>query len=175
MLHGRVLRPPSYRAALEAFDGRRVEAMPGVRAVVRHGRFLGVVAEREEQAVAAAAALAKCATLEGAGGPARRRCPAGLPAVAAGEADGTEREGPALQARCADSARHLFAAVPGACLDRTVLRGRALPGGAIEVWSQSQSIHPTRKDIATTLGIEPGAITVHHDAGRRLLRPQRRR
>src|SRR5215475_12593282 len=61
MLHGGVLRPPSYRATLEAFDSRPVEAMPGVRAVVRNGRFIGVVAEREEQAVAAVTALAKCA------------------------------------------------------------------------------------------------------------------
>ena len=38
-------------------------------------------------------------------------------------------------------------------------------GGAIEIWSQSQSIHPTRKDIATTLGIAPDAITVHHVQG----------
>src|SRR5215472_12669093 len=56
MLHGRVVRPPSYRAVLQAFDGKRIETMPGVRAVVRDGRFLGVVAAREEQAVAAAAA-----------------------------------------------------------------------------------------------------------------------
>src|SRR5262244_318954 len=59
MLHGRVVRPPSYRAVLQALDGKRIETMPGVRAVVRDGRFLGVVAAREEQAVAAAAALAK--------------------------------------------------------------------------------------------------------------------
>jgi CO/xanthine dehydrogenase Mo-binding subunit len=38
-------------------------------------------------------------------------------------------------------------------------------GGAIEIWSQSQSIYPTRKDIATTLGIELDAITVHHMQG----------
>ena len=59
MLHGRVLRPPSYRATLLEFDGRRAETMPGVRAVVRNGRFIGVVAEREEQAVAAVVAMAK--------------------------------------------------------------------------------------------------------------------
>src|SRR4029453_16437277 len=59
MLHGRVVRPPSYGAVLQSFDGKRVETMPGGRAVVRDGRFLGVVAQREEQAVAAAAALAK--------------------------------------------------------------------------------------------------------------------
>src|SRR5262249_21421388 len=61
MLPGRTGRRPSYRAMLQAFDGKRIETMPGVRAVVRDGRFLGVVAVREEQAVAAAAALAKCA------------------------------------------------------------------------------------------------------------------
>ena len=38
-------------------------------------------------------------------------------------------------------------------------------GGAVEIWSQSQSIYPTRKDIATTLGIEVDAITVHHMQG----------
>ena len=40
-------------------DQARVKAMPGVVAVVHDGSFLGVVAAREEQAVAAAAALAK--------------------------------------------------------------------------------------------------------------------
>ena len=38
-------------------------------------------------------------------------------------------------------------------------------GGAIEMWSQSQSIYPTRKDIATTLGIAADTITVHHVQG----------
>jgi len=37
--------------------------------------------------------------------------------------------------------------------------------GEIEVWSQSQSIHPTRKDIAATLGIAPDAIVIHHVQG----------
>jgi CO/xanthine dehydrogenase Mo-binding subunit len=38
-------------------------------------------------------------------------------------------------------------------------------GGTIEIWSQSQSIYPTRKDIATTLGIAADAITIHHMQG----------
>jgi len=64
MLHGRVVRPPSYHARLVALDESHVRKMPGVRAVVREGRFLGVVAEREEQAVRAMKALARAARWE---------------------------------------------------------------------------------------------------------------
>src|SRR5262245_33795622 len=57
MLHGRVVRPPRYGAKLESFDEAKIKAMPGVIAVVRDGSFLGVIAEREEQAIKARAAL----------------------------------------------------------------------------------------------------------------------
>jgi CO/xanthine dehydrogenase Mo-binding subunit len=57
MLFGRVVRPPSYRAQLVSLDEAAVKAMPGVVAVVRDGSFLGVAAEREEQAIRAAQAL----------------------------------------------------------------------------------------------------------------------
>jgi nicotinate dehydrogenase subunit B len=61
MLHGRVVRPPSRTARLEDVDDARVRSLPGVVAVARDGGFLGVVAEREEQALAGAAALASSA------------------------------------------------------------------------------------------------------------------
>lgn len=57
MLFGRVVRPPSYRAQLASFDEAAIKAMPGVVAVVRDGNFLGIAAEREEQAIKAARAL----------------------------------------------------------------------------------------------------------------------
>jgi len=57
MLHGRVVRPPRYGSRLEGFDEAAVKAMPGVVAVVRDGSFLGVIAEREEQAIKARTAL----------------------------------------------------------------------------------------------------------------------
>jgi len=59
MLFGRVLRPPSYDAELLEVDLAPIDRMPGVVASVRDGRFLGIVAEREEQAIAARDALAK--------------------------------------------------------------------------------------------------------------------
>ncbi|SAL52022.1 aldehyde dehydrogenase [Caballeronia choica] len=65
MLHGRVVRPPYAGHDCGAFVGRSLidvdrasaERMPGVRGVVVIGDFVGVVAEREEQAIRAAKAL----------------------------------------------------------------------------------------------------------------------
>ncbi len=59
LLFGRVVRPSTYRARLLAADTAAVERMPGVVKVVRDGSFLGVVAQRESQANAAAEALAR--------------------------------------------------------------------------------------------------------------------
>ncbi|SAL42358.1 aldehyde dehydrogenase [Caballeronia sordidicola] len=65
MLHGRVVRPPYAGHDCGEFIGKMlldvdlasVEALPGVRGVVAIGDFVGVVAEREEQAIRAARAL----------------------------------------------------------------------------------------------------------------------
>ena len=53
MLYGRVARPPSPDAELIDVDLAAVNALPGVVATVRDGRFLGVIAEREELVVKA--------------------------------------------------------------------------------------------------------------------------
>lgn len=65
MLHGRVVRPPYAGAdhgdfignTLESVDEGSIAHIPGIRAVVVIRDFVGVVAEREEQAEQAAAAL----------------------------------------------------------------------------------------------------------------------
>ncbi len=65
MLHGRVVRPPYagvdagafVGTSLIAVDESSVRDVPGVIAVVRIGDFVGVVAEREENAIKAAAQL----------------------------------------------------------------------------------------------------------------------
>lgn len=56
-MFGAVVRPPTYKATLAEVELGPIEAMPGVVKVVRNGSFLGIVAEREEQASAAAIAL----------------------------------------------------------------------------------------------------------------------
>src|SRR5450631_134558 len=65
MLHGRVVRPPYagvdagafVGTSLVAVDEASVADIPGLVAVVRIGDFVGVIAEREENAVKAAAQL----------------------------------------------------------------------------------------------------------------------
>jgi CO/xanthine dehydrogenase Mo-binding subunit len=61
MVHARVVRPPGYHHALHSIDETPVQQMRGVLAIVRDGSFLAVVAEREEQAIAASTRLAALA------------------------------------------------------------------------------------------------------------------
>ena len=57
MLHGKVLRPPSFRATLLSLDASAAEKLPGVR-VLRDGDFVGVAAPDPGLAERAVAALA---------------------------------------------------------------------------------------------------------------------
>lgn len=57
MLHARLVRPPSPSAQLVSLDESSVKDGPGLVKVVRRGNFIGVVAEREEQAILAAQRL----------------------------------------------------------------------------------------------------------------------
>src|SRR5262249_44073302 len=61
MLPGRVVRPPRHGSQLDTGREDPARATPGAAAVGRDGSFLGVVAEREEQAIRARAALLKSA------------------------------------------------------------------------------------------------------------------
>ena len=61
LVHGRIVRQPSYGASLQSVDESVALRMPGVLKVVRDGDFLGVVAEREWTAIRAAKALAASA------------------------------------------------------------------------------------------------------------------
>lgn len=57
MLHGKILRPPVIGATLLRADGSNAQQLPGVVAVVQDGSFVGVVAERDDQALAALSML----------------------------------------------------------------------------------------------------------------------
>jgi nicotinate dehydrogenase subunit B len=65
MAHGRVVRPPRYGAKLESVNESAARGLAGVISVVRDGSFLGVVAEREEQAIKARTALVASAKWSG--------------------------------------------------------------------------------------------------------------
>lgn len=60
-VYGAIVRPPNYTARLRTVDTAAIEKMAGVIKVVRDGSFLGIVAERADQAVTAATALSSSA------------------------------------------------------------------------------------------------------------------
>ena len=165
MLHARVVRPPSYRAQLVALDDAPVRAAPGVVTVVREGNFLGVIAEREEQAVKAAALLAKHAQWrEAADLPDLDALPAFLRTQPA--------EDEVLSDQCGDSAGG------GARLTATYTRpylAHASIGPScalawwredvIEVWSHSQAIFALRAELAKTFKRDAASIVVRHAEG----------
>jgi len=57
MVHGKILHPPSLGATLANVDYAQAEKMPGVVGVFRDGDFVGLAAQRLEQAQAALSAI----------------------------------------------------------------------------------------------------------------------
>jgi nicotinate dehydrogenase subunit B len=57
MVHARIVVPPSPKAKIRSIDTSAVEKLPGVLKVHRDGNFIGVIAEREYQAIVAMKAL----------------------------------------------------------------------------------------------------------------------
>jgi nicotinate dehydrogenase subunit B len=174
MLHGRVVRPPRPGAELVSLDAARARALPGVVSVVRDGSFLGVTAEREEQAVTAAAALAASARWSGGTQlPPPRRLPEWLrtqPAQAFRVVDGTAVEGevPPI-AEPGGAVRTLRATYTRPYL----LHGSIGPsaavaswcGGMLEVWSSTQGVFPLRAALAAALRVDEAAVRVKHVEG----------
>lgn len=167
MVHGRIVRPPRYRARLAAVDATAVEAMPGVLKVVRNGSFLGVIATREEQAIAAADALRERARWDGGGtslpghdaiydwlraSPARD-----LPIKA-----DTRGDARAVARRLEASYRRPYqmhgSIGPSAALS-------VFADGALTIHTHSQSVFETRAAIARLVNLAPDKVRLRHVDG----------
>jgi nicotinate dehydrogenase subunit B len=123
MVHARIVRPPSYGAELVGVATEAVEAMPGVVKVVRDGSFLGVIAEKEFQAIEAMRALTaaaqwrEIASLPEAEKLTRFSHPlAGTRHPGAGGGKSRRSDGE-------DNECDLYATLPGARCDRAIVRG----------------------------------------------------
>ncbi len=57
MLHARLVRPPSPSAMLASLDEDSIKNVPGLVKLVQHGNYIGVITEREEQAILASQQL----------------------------------------------------------------------------------------------------------------------
>ncbi|WP_293857933.1 molybdopterin cofactor-binding domain-containing protein [uncultured Alsobacter sp.] len=167
MVHGRVVRPPAARAKLAAIDAAAVESMPGVIKVVRDGSFLGVVARREEQALAAASKLSQVVKWDvETGGPTSETIYDWLLATPSKDTvikDQKRSGGPA----------------PAATVEQTYKRPYQMHGtigpstavatydaaGSLLIQTHSQSVFETGTAIAKMLGLEPSKVRCQHMQG----------
>jgi nicotinate dehydrogenase subunit B len=159
MLHGRVVHPPRYGAKLENLDEAAAKAIPGVVAVVRDGSFVGVVAEREEQAIKARAALSGAARWSGGSDlPDMDKTYEhllSLPVIdtVASEKQASPRPSGARVVEATYRKPYVAHASMGPSCALAEFRD-----GKFTVWSHTQGVFPLRLDLAKSLHVEPAAI-----------------
>jgi nicotinate dehydrogenase subunit B len=174
MLHGRVVRPPSPGARLLDVDEAAVRLLGGVVEVVRDGSFIGVVATREEQAIAAAGTLGALARwTEEPTLPGSEKIAQWLQAQP-GESfllvDGIPVEGAVPPVQTAPGAARTIAAT---YTRPYTMHGSLGPSaaaalwedGTLTVWSATQGAYALRDGIALVLGLDAGAVRVIHVPG----------
>ena len=164
MVHARVVRPPGYGAHLLEVDIGKVEALPGVLKVVRDGSFLGVIAEREYQAITAMRALAQAARWSEASAlPDPASIYTYLQSLPARDVTILDR------GTLADASNVLTA---------TYHRPYQMHGGigpacavalfaddALTVWSHAQGMFPLRRAVAELVGLAPEKVRCIHMEG----------
>lgn len=171
MLHGRVVRPPYVGAdssaplggGLLSVDESSIAHLPGIVKLVVINDFIGIVAEREEQAIAAMRQL-KTEWKPWAGLP--DLSPEALPAAleANPKTDRVLRDDAGTDAALAALHTavqadyvwpyHQHASIGPSCAVAEVKDGRA------QVWSGTQNPHDLRKDIARLLELPPGQVHI---------------
>jgi nicotinate dehydrogenase subunit B len=172
MLHGRVVRPHTRTmngvggAAVLHVDDSALRGLPGLVAVVRNGSFVGVVAEREEDAVRAAAQL-RVTWSQPELLPDQSQLYALMPQMPcqsvevarSGEIDG------ALEAAARTlEATYEFASQAHASMAPSCAVADVRPDGAA-VYSSSQNVFALRAALAPILGLAVEQVRVIHKEG----------
>ena len=174
MVHARVVRPPRPGARLLSLDAALVQEMQGVLKVVQDGSFLGVIARREEQALAAAAALRERSRWDGDSLPASPEAgyhalfdqpPQSFPIV---EGAGVRERVPPIAAP-ADAAQTLRATYSRPYQMHASLGPSAAVGlfddGKLTLWVHSQGVYPQRANIAHVLNMDEADLHVIYRDG----------
>lgn len=165
MLHGRVVRPPQYGAQLEPSFATLIAGLPLVPGVlvVRDGSFLGVVAEREEQAIKAAELLSASAKWKaGPPLPDPARLYDHLKGLPTEDSVISSKDAPLLAsgAKVVEASYRrpyqAHASMGPSCAVAQMQDGR------LTVWTHSQGVYPLRATIARALGMKPPSIRCIH-------------
>lgn len=167
MVHARMVHPPSFNAELISIDESSVQNIPGLIKVVQQGNFVGVVAEREEQAITAARQLkvewretAKLPTQAALYDSLRTQSPARDEVVIE---TGNVRQALQSAAKQIRASYHqpyqAHASIGPACSVANVTKD------GITVWSSTQGPHPLRGSLAQLLNISPDFVHLIHAEG----------
>ncbi len=166
MLHGRVVRPPEMGATVNHVDEDSVRTLPGLRKVVVRKDFVGVVAETQYQAVAAARRLV-VRWNPGPPLPAQKTFFEYLQRQPAHDVLSVDSRDVDTQLAAAGNvvrARYTYpyqmhGSVGASCAVADVKPDRAT------VWSATQSAYPTRSIVAALLGLPPDSVRVIYKRG----------
>jgi CO/xanthine dehydrogenase Mo-binding subunit len=167
MVHGRVVRPPRYGSTLASVDEASIKSMPGIIAVVRDGSFLGVVAEREEQAIRAREALIKAAKWKpGPELPDPSNIHAYLKSLPSKDAVAGVKQAPTL---AGDATRSLEATYTKPYLAHASIGPSCalaeFKDGTMTVWTHSQGVFPLRAELAKALKMPKANVRCVHVEG----------
>ena len=170
MLHGRVVRPPyagldhgeGVGASLIAVDRSSVMAVPGIVEVVVIGDFVGVVAEREENAALAAERLAvswrpgpRLPDLTDLDAAIRRHPSTPRTLLARGDVDAAIAAAATPMRRTYVWPFQMHGSIGPSC---SLADWR--PDG-LTVWSGTQNPHLLRDDLALLMGMPAALVTIH--------------
>lgn len=166
LLHGRVLRPPTYGATAAEVDTSAAEAIEGV-AVARDGEFIGVAAPDERTAARAVAAIrAEWTPADGEPASDASLFDA-FRARLAGSRGGSGRgdgESGSVEAGLAEADAKVEAAYTVAYIAHAPLEPRAAvaewEGDRLTVWTGTQRPFGVRDELARAFGLPPERVRV---------------
>jgi nicotinate dehydrogenase subunit B len=165
MVHGRVVRPPRYGATLVSLDEAKVKALPGVIAIVRDGSFLGVVTEREEQAVRAREVLAEAATWkDGPELPDPARIFEHLKGLPTKTSVISSKQAPLPAAMRVLEATYTKPYMAHASIGPSCALAQ-WQDGKVTVWTHSQGVFPLRAELVKALKVPQASVRCVHVEG----------
>ena len=166
MLHGRVVRPPTVGATLGAVDESSVSGMPGfVKVIVKHN-FVGVVFEKQWQAVQAANQIA----ITWKPGPAlppqasfydhmRKQPTRDTLLVDSKDVDASLASAAQVVRATYLHPYHMHGSVGASCAVADVKKDSAT------IWSPTQGVYPQRDSCAMLLGLPKESVKVNFTRG----------
>ena len=166
MLHGRVVRPPEVGATIASVDEGSVKQIPGIMKVVVRNNFVGIVTEKQWQAVQAARQL-KVKWNPGPDLPAQKTFFESLrkqPSQDTLLVDSKNVEQQLAAAHTVLRATYVYPYQMHGSVGSSCAVADVKPDDTT-VWSATQSVYPTRSIVATLLGLPLESVRVIYVRG----------